>query len=183
MVDQELRDAFEKHGILNTNLVMAANLFGSDAERGHRWLGRDRNGNDRGREPVSWSDDPLLTKVWEAYGRLHKLVKQFDREVWLAGFGRDYMDLPERGYEAPFGDTTIMLYCMAGRVMLTFNIDGGNSQFTLLTDDAVSEARMGTQSFMCTEEEMTRTLTDAIEAYKEGGLGITHNADIRIAGT
>lgn len=139
-------------------------------------------GRDRGTAPVKWTDDPLLERVYRCLERLQPLVKRFDREVWLNGFGKDYLARDERGYEAQFGDDAIMCYVMAGRVMITFQLKN-QSQFTLITDDACKESRMGIQSMACTEEEMTRTLTDAIDAYAAGGLGIIHNPNVRILGT
>lgn len=123
--------------------------------------------------------ESIVNRASAAYDRLSALVKRFDMEVWLSGFGKDYMDRPERGYEAPFGGTTVMVFSLAGRVMLTFNLKSG-SEFTLITDDSLTVSRMGVQSLHVTEEEMARELTDIIEAFQSGGVGIQHNPDIGI---
>jgi hypothetical protein len=177
---REIRDAFEKHGILNSSVCMDAAIMSTYVERGERSLGRNR-----GKVPCSWADDPLLEKVWQAVERIDVLVKRFDREVWLGGFGKEYLAQRSWGYEVPLGKDRILLTGTAGRVLLTFHIDDGTdigSQITLITVDNVKEPCMGVQSWMCTEEEATTILTDAIDCFKSGGLGMKENRKVGIAG-
>lgn len=122
------------YNVLHMDLILDAGLFR------HRCSNHD--------DPAHPSDDLLLVKVAQQYQDVRHAIKEFDNTVWLKGLGRQFTSLPTRGarLEGLTWGQKVLLYTLAGRVLITVKWEHSGGEFTLITDDALEEPRMGLQS-------------------------------------
>lgn len=71
------------------------------------------------------------------------------------------------GMKGQFGNTELMTFCTAGRVMLTFN--RGKADFTLIGDDS-NYKRTGVQSMHCTVTEAREMVQEVIKNWSPSKL-------------
>lgn len=114
--------------------------------------------------------DPRWLRINEDNQRLHAVVKDFEREVWLKGFGKaveddDHRSLKTDPFPTEVGEATLMTYTLAGRIMLTF--DTKTVSFTSITaeHEGLERACMGVQGVDGTVEEAEALVRGAIRAY------------------
>lgn len=70
-------------------------------------------------------------------------IKQFEKDIWYGrGVAAQLNEAQERGFKGQAGDLTVMVFTIAGRVMITFTDELGDT-LTLMTEDGSMEPRMG----------------------------------------
>lgn len=133
-------------------------------------------------DPAHPSDDLLLVKVAQQYQGIRRAIEEFDNSTWLKGLGRQFMALPTRGahLEGFEWGQKALLYTLAGRVMITVKWED-DGYFTLITDDALDEPRMGLQSINNLSATTVRNdLREMMQAFKLGELTIVPDKEVRL---
>lgn len=154
------RRLFHNKNVLTTPLLIDAAMFSVMSTR----------------EP---HDDLLLVEVQKQADSIQEQVKRFEDRVWLNGLGKQFMDMPTAGARAELGhDDKLLIFTTAGRVLLTFSRRQHN--ITLITDDEVSEPRMGIQSIHAEVLTAVSILYCAITIFREEGLHLVEDKNVGI---
>lgn len=164
-IHQHRKNWYDRN-VLHMDLILDAALFE------HRCSLQDN--------PAHPSDDLLLVKVAQQYQDIRRAIKEFDNTVWLKGLGRQFMALPTRGARLSLSihGQTVLLYTLAGRVLITVKWEH-TGEFTLITDDALSEPRMGLQSINNLSATTTiNDLREMVQAFQCGELTIVPDKEV-----
>lgn len=120
-----------------------------------------------------------MDAIHDDLGEIGKLIVGFDNEVWLPGLRKVYLDDDARGMKAEFGKTKVMLYCMAGRVLVQVEQEDG--QFvSMITTDEDKPRPLGRQGIGCTLTAAVAMFAEVTARYKSGLMHISRDDDINM---
>ena len=159
-VDKDRLDAYLKGGHLRTQLVTKAYLA--------TW---------RPTEDEKRDLSPYIA-INKSAENIHKVVKDFERDVWFRGLQRTVRASTKKGMSATFGDVTIMTYCMCGRARIT--IEDKVSSVTVQTDETSQGDCMGMHGIDATEEQAIGLLNLVIAAWQLKKLDLKDNNNISV---
>lgn len=105
-----------------------------------------------------------LLEIHGAAEKTHELIRQFEAKHWLPYLKKYYIDADMRGHEAKVGKVKVLMWGIAGRVMLT--LSRGDDDISLIFTDEESQTTPngGQQGINCSHksaQEMIQTLIDA----------------------
>lgn len=123
-------DDYKKDGVITTKIMMEGSLAKYYFEEGD--LGRLRA---ECREFYMQNKAPLL-KVAEDVSEINKLVDKFEEKHWLPYLKKYWNDTDKRGHIADSRNCTIMMWGIAGRVLITAEQPG--SDITMIFSDYVA---------------------------------------------
>jgi hypothetical protein len=130
----------------------------------------DFNGRDAIREKNIFLLEELKHRIdiQLATTKIQLKLKEFEKKVWFNGLQNKVNASKARGLSAkPKGNDLdnfcVLVYSMAGRVMIT--IEDDHCSVTAITSDTGSESCMGLQGVCATEEEALSIITMAIDYY------------------
>jgi hypothetical protein len=158
--DQDRLDAYLKDGRLRSSLITKAYLA--------TWRPHED-------EKRNLSHYIAINKSAE---NIHKVVKDFEQDVWFRGLQRTVRASDMKGMSADFGDVTIMTYCMCGRARIT--IEDKASSVTVQTDETSQGSCMGMHGIDATEEQAIGLLNLVTAAWQLKKLDLQNNQNISV---
>ncbi len=108
----------------------------------------------------------LLQEVKASYERVVASVRSFERDVWFSGLQSVVRRCKSSGMSMAHEGLAVLLYSMAGRIMIT--IQDGVGDVTLIADETSKESTMGVQGTHSTESQAVDLIERATEAWNAG---------------
>ena len=126
-----------------------------------------------------WRRGQTIDAVLSDLKELHEHVELFYTQVWLSGMRKLYLDDKARGMGARAGRTKLMLYCMAGRVLVQVEQEDGQS-VTMITTDEEKPRPMGVQGIYSSLTAAKAMLGEAVTRWKSGLIELKRDDDINM---
>lgn len=106
------------------------------------------------------------------YEAIQEAITAFDRQVWFGAGLQEYVqNATKKGHRCQSAEQIdILLYAIAGRVLITFRDLRNESEITLITGKDETTPRMGMQSINATKDEALRFIQGAIRLARNGVL-------------
>jgi len=123
--------------------------------------------------------DRTYQAVLDDMEKVGEVAKGFNKNVWLSGLRKRYMDAKENGHSAKAGTTKFMVFCMAGRILLTFEREGGD-YLTLITSDEEPPRGLGVQGIGCREYVARDMICDVSVAWEVGKLDFKPDSEVSL---
>jgi len=117
------------------------------------------------------------------YEAIQDAITAFDRQVWFGAGLQEYVqNATKKGHQCRQAEQIdILLYVIAGRVLITFHDLKNESELTLITGEDDTTSRMGMQSINATKDEALHFLQGAIRLAEAGALQFTPEEHIHVA--
>ena len=117
------------------------------------------------------------------YEAIREAITAFDRRVWFgAGLQAYVQNATKKGHRCQSAEQIdILLYAIAGRVLITFRDLRSESEITLITGEDETTPRMGMQSINATRDEALRYIQGALRLAEVGGLQFVPYEKVSIA--
>lgn len=122
-------------------------------------------------------------EIEEAVAGLRELAESFRTNVWLSWLKRDYENLPERGASAVANRTSMLVYSLAGRVMVTLRPEGepDGAAVSLLGYTGEGEERMYLRGGNGDHLQLARLLAAAIGSGEALRLSLCGDTEVQLA--
>ncbi len=109
-------------------------------------------------------------KLLRANKRMHKAIKEFEREVWFKGLQVYVRKARQKGHSATSYGLKAMLHAIAGGVMITLEDEKEGVSVTLITNETEASPVMGLQGVGGRVFDAIRLIKEAQRHFQHGRL-------------
>jgi len=155
-------------GVLNTSLIIAANLAHYDLEYGRPL-----------RPSADFMSPADISRVCLQTAIINQAIGRFEQKVWFDGLQHYVQQAVVKGHATHVDGITVRLYAMAGRVIVTFE-DAGGGSVTVITAEDETESVMGLQGVDTTVTRACGLLRKACDLHSEGQLHFQPETGVQV---
>jgi hypothetical protein len=160
---------FQQTGVLTNSLFLLAIMQSRDETNGHKVP-----------DHVLTLPAGDLAKLIQAQNLIHNAIKVFESRVWFKGLQSYIQKARWKGHSAVTSDLKVLMYAIAGRVMITMENPSTHASVTIITDEDSSKDCMGLQGIDSTLSDALGLLEQAIKRYDQGELNFNPDNEVSI---
>lgn len=123
----------------------------------------------------------MKTDIQLSYLRIHRKMKEFEKEVWFKGLQKKVIDSRVKGVSAHtnmLNNFCVLTYSIAGRTMIT--IEDDTASVTFVADETSPEPRTGFQGISATEEKGISLIETVIKLYQDKKLFFKEDTNVNM---
>jgi len=126
--------------------------------------------------------DAVVAQIDQELNPLDEAVEEFGKTVWATWLKKHYRDQSYRGHEANAGNVNLMVWGIAGRVMVSLRVrdsDGEHAHITLIGADSVNDTdELAIQGILMKGATALQLVRDATRLSDDLSNDIRPNAEV-----